>query len=202
MVGSLARSSNFSTPASGWAMRTCGSFWNRDGDLHDGHVVGDGVERAQHAAHVELDLVAEEQRLVGRLRAALHDGDLEAVFLVSAVGDRLIEAAVLGLGQPVGAVGNLVERQRRAGECRGHGACRQAEADVSQNAHVPCSPPSVWTWLFESHFASFRSRPGSAVSDRSQTRPWLGRKTYATRPPPEHCPLGHCWPYPPLAAVL
>ena len=44
------------------------------------------------------------------LRAARHDGDVEAVFLVGAVGDRLVEAAVLGLGHPVGAERDLVQR--------------------------------------------------------------------------------------------
>ena len=38
--------------------------------------------------------------------------DVEAVFLVSAVGQRLIEAAVLGLRHPIGAEADLVERLR------------------------------------------------------------------------------------------
>ena len=36
-----------------------------------------------------------------------HDGDLEAVLLVGAVGDGLVVAAVLGLGDPVGAERHL-----------------------------------------------------------------------------------------------
>ena len=75
----------------------------------------DGVDRAEHAAHVELDLAGDQQRPVGGLRAALADGDVEAVLRVGAVGDGLVEAAVLGLRQPVGAEGDLVLRQRRGG---------------------------------------------------------------------------------------
>jgi len=48
------------------------------------------------------------------------DGDVESVFAVGAVGERLIEAAMLGLRHPIGAERHLVEslRVRRTGESR------------------------------------------------------------------------------------
>jgi hypothetical protein len=39
------------------------------------------------------------------------------VLALGAVGQRLVEAAVLGLGHPVGAERHLVERLLRAGGC-------------------------------------------------------------------------------------
>ena len=73
-------------------------------------------------------LRGEQQHAVVHLRAARHDGDVEAVFLVRAVRDRLIEAAMLGLGDPVGAERDLVERlglRRSASgwQARGRTAC-------------------------------------------------------------------------------
>src|SRR5262249_18187371 len=41
---------------------------------------------------------------------ARHDDHVEAIFLVGAVGERLVEAPMLDLGHPVGAEANLVER--------------------------------------------------------------------------------------------
>ena len=67
-------------------------------------VLRDGVEGLlQVAAHVEVDLAGEQQRPAGDLRAALLDRDLEAAGGIGAVGDRLVVAAMLGLGEPVGA---------------------------------------------------------------------------------------------------
>ncbi|MFK4490089.1 hypothetical protein ABIA45_005167 [Bradyrhizobium sp. USDA 336] len=91
------------------------------GDGDDGNVVGDGVERHQRVrGHEEIDLAGDQQHPVVLVRAAGDDGDVEAVFLVGAVGDRLEEAAMLGLGDPVGAEGDLVERlgarRRKRGE--------------------------------------------------------------------------------------
>ena len=91
------------------------------GDDDERHVLFDRVEVEQQiAAHVEVELAGGEQQAIVGLRTALHDGHVEAVFLVSAVGDRLIIAAVFGLGEPVGAVGHLVERER-ARSARGQG---------------------------------------------------------------------------------
>ena len=74
------------------------------GDDDDRDVAGDRVEGQQQiAAHVEVQPSGRQQELVVGLRASLHDRDVEAVFGVSAVGDRLVISAVLGLGEPVGA---------------------------------------------------------------------------------------------------
>ena len=63
-------------------------------------------------AHEEVELADRQQEPVVHVRPARHDGHIESVFPVSAVGQRLIVAAVLGLRQPVGAERHLVERLR------------------------------------------------------------------------------------------
>jgi hypothetical protein len=79
------------------------------GDVHDRDFLGRGIEGLQEvAAHVELDAVGQQERAVVDLRAARDDLDVEAAFGVGAVGDRLVEAAMFGLGEPVGAEGDLV----------------------------------------------------------------------------------------------
>ena len=103
----------------------------RDDD--DRQVLLDRVEVDEHvAAHVEIDLAGGQQQAVVGLRAALQDRHVEAVFRVGAVDHRLIIAAVLGLGEPVGAERHLVERERRTRQ-------RQARPDRPrpQNAYFP-----------------------------------------------------------------
>jgi hypothetical protein len=58
---------------------------------------------------VELDAVGQQERAVVDLRTARDDLDVETAFGVGAVGDRLVEAAMFGLGQPVGAEGDLCQ---------------------------------------------------------------------------------------------
>jgi hypothetical protein len=94
-------------------------FLEMRGDDLERNVLLDGREGLQHvAAHVEIDLAGQHQRTAGNLRSALHDRDLETACLVGAVGNRLIVSAMLRLGQPVGAEGDLFQ-----GECLcgGHG---------------------------------------------------------------------------------
>ena len=94
----------------------CGSFWKSAATTTIGTLRVDRVEGQQKiAAHVEVESSGRQQELVVGLRAALHDRDVEAVFGVSAVGDRLVISAMLGLGEPVGPERNLVggERGRR-----------------------------------------------------------------------------------------
>ena len=94
------------------------------GDVDDRHILRDGVEALQRVgAHEEIELADGHQHAVIGVRATLYDGHVEAVFPVGAVGERLVEAAVLGLGHPVGAESDFVERfrTRRPNPCRGKG---------------------------------------------------------------------------------
>ena len=89
-------------------------FLEQRGDLDHRHVLGDGIKTLQRVgAEEEIDLADRQQDLIVRARAARHDGDVEAVFPVGAVGQRLVEAAVLALRHPIGAERDLVERLRR-----------------------------------------------------------------------------------------
>ena len=54
----------------------------------------------------------------------LDDGDIKAVFFVGSVGNGLVETAVLGLCEPVRAVGDFVER-----------ICRLGRRDRGRQAH-------------------------------------------------------------------
>ncbi len=97
-------------------------------DRHDRHVICDRVERLERIrAHEEIELAGDQLDAVIDVGAARNDRDIEAVTLVGAVGDGLIEPAVFGLGHPVGAERNLVE----IGGALGHDR---------PSARDPCSP--------------------------------------------------------------
>ena len=71
------------------------------GDRDGRNVLLDRVEALQRVgAHEEVDLADRQQQPVVHVRAARHDGDVEPVFPIGAVGERLIEAAMLGLAPP------------------------------------------------------------------------------------------------------
>jgi hypothetical protein len=83
------------------------------GDRDQRHIVGDRVERLQRVrAHEEIELAGGQEDTVVGVGATGHDGDVKAVFLVGAVGDRLEEAAMFGLRHPVGSKRHLVEGLR------------------------------------------------------------------------------------------
>ena len=83
----------------------------RDGK--GGNILRDRIEALQRVgAHVEVELAHGQQDAIVHIRAAGHDGDIEPVVAIGAVGERLIEPAVLGLRQPVGTERDLVERLR------------------------------------------------------------------------------------------
>ena len=94
---------------------------------HEGRNVAldriEGLERI--GTQEEIDLADRQQDAVVDLRAARHDGDVEAVAAVGAVGQRLVEAAVLGLRDPVGGEGRLVERLGRWRGIAGRQYCRR-----------------------------------------------------------------------------
>jgi hypothetical protein len=107
------------------------------GDVDDRDLLGRGVERLQQvAAHVELDAVGQQERAVVDLRTAGDDLDVEAAFGVGAVGDRLVEAAMFGLGEPVGAEGDLESGLAR----RGAAASAAASAKKGRAKHFRSSP--------------------------------------------------------------
>ena len=73
----------------------------------------------QVAGHQEVDAARGQQRPVVHLRPALQQGHVQSVFLVGAVGDRLVEAAMRGLRFPVGGKANLVVGVRSGRRQRG-----------------------------------------------------------------------------------
>ena len=88
-------------------------------DIDDGDFLLHRVEGLDEVrAHGEIDAAGGEQQPRIDLRAALQDAHLQPVAGVGAVGDRLIEAAMLRLRPPVRREGDLVERLRwsEAGE--------------------------------------------------------------------------------------
>jgi hypothetical protein len=98
------RSSSFVILVSGWVRKTCGSFWK---------IVGDRVERLQRVrGHEEVELAGGQQDAIVGVGSTGHDGDVEAVFLVGAVGHRLEETAMFGLRDPVGSKRHVVEGLR------------------------------------------------------------------------------------------
>ena len=127
---SFFKSSNFSMPWSGCAISTCGSFWNMAATASGRDVLLDRIEALQRVgAHEEVELADRQQDAVVHVRPARHDGDVEPVFAIGAVDQRLIEAAVLGLRHPVGAERDLVE-----GLLRGGGASEVAAATTGRHA--------------------------------------------------------------------
>ncbi len=88
------------------------------------------------AAHVEVELAGSEQDAVVGLRTALHDRHVEAVFGVGAVRDGLIIAAMLGLGEPVGAERDLV-----GGEAPKSPLCQRPAASQTPVSFIICSVP-------------------------------------------------------------
>jgi uncharacterized protein (UPF0548 family) len=80
------------------------------GDRDHRHVIGDGVERLQRVCrHEEIELARDQQDAIVRVGTSRHDGDVQAVLLVGAVGNRLEETAMLRLRDPVGSERDLVE---------------------------------------------------------------------------------------------
>jgi len=81
---------------------------------HDGRdIVFDRIEALQRiGAHEEVDLADRQQNAVIHVRPARHDGHVEPVSFVGAVGERLVETAMFGLRHPIGTEADLVERLR------------------------------------------------------------------------------------------
>jgi len=90
-------------------------------DRHHRHVVCDRIERHQRVrAHEEIKLAGNQQHAIVVVWAARHDGDVQPVTLVGAVGQGLEKSAVLSLGDPVGSERDLIRRGLGAGRRDGH----------------------------------------------------------------------------------
>ena len=88
-------------------------------DRDQGNVVGHGIEGLQGVcAHEEVELARDQEHAVIVVRTARHDGDVEPIAFVGAVGQCLEEAAVLRLRDPVGSERDLVQRLGAAGRNR------------------------------------------------------------------------------------
>ena len=102
-------SDHLSRPTPGCDITICGSFWKSAATTTIPQVLVDRVEGEQQvAAHVEIELAGGEHEAIVGLRPARHNGHVETVFGVCSIDQGLIIAAVLGLGEPVGAEGDLV----------------------------------------------------------------------------------------------
>ncbi len=121
-------SSHLSSPTSGMRHHHLRVFLEVRRNHDDGQILVDRVEREQEvAAHVEIELSGGQEKAVVRLRAALDNGHVEAVFLVGSIDQRLVISAVLGLGEPIGAERDFVGRVRH---CR-KGQTGQEDGDCS-----------------------------------------------------------------------
>jgi hypothetical protein len=118
------------------------------GDVDDRDLLGRGVERLQQvAAHVELDAVGQQERAVVDLRAAGDDRHVEAAFRVGAIRDGLVEAAMFGLGQPVGAEGDLIRScaAGASGERGGQARRKDVRSMGGFSPKVVVMPPTLGT---------------------------------------------------------
>jgi hypothetical protein len=86
---------------SGWAMNR-GILLERRTHRHHRQVLLHQLDGLQVVAHHQVGLPGEQQLHHVDLRPAHADFDVEPVLAIRSLGHRLIEAAVLGLRQPVG----------------------------------------------------------------------------------------------------
>ena len=114
-------------------------FLEQRGDFDGRHVLLDRVEALQRVgAQIEVDLVDQQQHAVVGVRTAGHDGDVEAVFPVGAVGERLVEAAVLGLRHPIGAERDFVEAWAETVPTVAAAADRRTAASILRDLVMNC----------------------------------------------------------------
>ena len=138
----------------------------------------DRVEALQRVgAEEEVDLADRQQDAVVGVRAAGHDGHVEAVFAIGAVGERLEEAALLAFGEPVGAEGDLVEGLRGLGVDRA--ARSHAVEPGSENGDalrkVPADGMVAPRFSSDTTIKHDREKsPNPAVQDDARPRPVFG----------------------------
>ena len=136
---SFFRSSNFSA-APGWASSTCGSFWKLAATAMVGMFCATASKPCSELALMKKSILPASSSM--RLFTCGPPGTMvtsRPYFAVGAVGDRLIEAAMLGLGDPVGAERDLVELLR----LRGRGEQREAASEraARQAMRASCKAP-------------------------------------------------------------
>ena len=104
MIGLPLSAARLSLPWPGWAISTDGSFWKIAATATIGMFSRTKLSGTnEFEARLKSSTPGREQLRVVDLRPALPQRHVEAVPLVDAGGDRLVEAAVLGLGLPIGA---------------------------------------------------------------------------------------------------
>ena len=96
-------------------MMTAGSFWNVAATVTTGRSCSTHLQGLKVVTHEEVHLPGEQQLQTVHLRTAHAHGHVETVLAIGAFGERLVEAAVLGLGVPVGTEHELLGRLRLCG---------------------------------------------------------------------------------------
>ena len=115
MIGLPLSAARLSLPCPGWAISTDGSFWKIAATATIGMFSLHEIERNEGVGReVEVEPAGGEQLRVVDLRSALPQRHVEPVLLVDAGGDRLVVAAMLGLGLPIGAEGDCFRGCRAA----------------------------------------------------------------------------------------
>src|SRR5438270_9178997 len=95
----------------------------QSGDLDRRYILLDRVECLKRVgAEKRSDLAYRQQDAIVDVGPARHDGDVEAIFAIGAVRQRLVKAAMLAFGHPIGAERDFVQRLSR-GEVECKAAC-------------------------------------------------------------------------------
>ena len=118
---------------------TVGFFWNVAPIVGDRQPLLERRQRLQVVAHGDVELAGGEQLQRIDLRAAHADRHVEAVPLVDALGHRLVEAAVLGLREPVRAEHEARERlrvQRAAATSATSASSRRARRGMARSVEA------------------------------------------------------------------
>ena len=143
-----------------------GSFWKSAATATIGTFCSTVLNAWNHiGAHVEIDASGGQQQAIVALRAALQDRDLEAVFGIGAIGQRLIEAAMLRLGAPIGRETHAIERGGGKHSARHDEGGRNKKERQSQQEREPSRIGICHLRVRPSRLLSsipaFRVRPGA-----------------------------------------
>ena len=160
------------------------------GDRERGNVLLDRVEALQRVGrHEEVELADRQQQAVVHVRPARHDGDVEAVSAIGAVDQRLVVAAVLALGHPVGAERHLVERPLRLRRYRRAQHARDGERDDDGDAVQCCSTHSHLADGYRRHNRCRASRCPGSVSSMSRLKQKSTKRAHDAAQPCAPLPL-------------